>query len=653
MSLNDFKSFINAQEAKETLEKFTKITETLPIDIQYTKEVYFHLKNKYKGAHTQLWNILDQKLNNKDYINENANKLTKIKPLIIGCGPAGLRTAIECALLGSKVTLIDKREEFTRNNVLLLWDYSVCELKSFAAKVFYPKFCVGGLHHISIRKLQLILLKVALLFGVRILLNSSFSSFIHPSSPFIHINNNNNNDHNNNDDDNIDKNDQKGGENKKWYGVYKKEGKEEKEEFNCIVGADGLNSLVGRHFQYEKKCKKSNLAIGITFNFINRNSKEENLNEFGIAKYLRKEWFDSLYEKYKINLENCTYYRDETHYYVCTATKESLLSRSVFIEDKKNAKELLEGKNINKEELLRYARDVARHCGLPDHIPFFTVEKTASPDIQIFDFTKKHYATNQIKLSLPPSFSSFPSLSSFVLNQPINSPSLSFPSSSSSSPISSPYSSPLSSPRDHPFISDNDHLFIDNNDNNNNNNNDDDNNEISDDIEENKIEIRKEEIGKRMREEVVFSCLVGDALLEPFWPLGTGANRAFLSSLDAVYSLTLFSQFLSKYQLNNDNNNDNNENNDQMEEMIKEMTWIEDNHKEYYNQLYKSDSNNLKKTVVKSGSKYQEETSPYALCGREPFSRYKIDNRINFINALDAHRSLSFSLKFAIPPKVC
>eukprot|EP01127_Copromyxa_protea_P020791 TRINITY_DN698_c0_g1_i2.p1 TRINITY_DN698_c0_g1~~TRINITY_DN698_c0_g1_i2.p1 ORF type:complete len:143 (+),score=23.12 TRINITY_DN698_c0_g1_i2:500-928(+) len=31
--------------------------------------------------------------------------------------------------------------------------------------------------------------------------------------------------------------------------------------------------------------------------------------------------------------------------------------------------------------------------------------------------------------------------------------------------------------------------------------------------------------------------LVGDALLQPFWPLGTGLNRAILSSLDTAWML--------------------------------------------------------------------------------------------------------------------
>ena len=34
--------------------------------------------------------------------------------------------------------------------------------------------------------------------------------------------------------------------------------------------------------------------------------------------------------------------------------------------------------------------------------------------------------------------------------------------------------------------------------------------------------------------------VVGDALMEPFWPEGLGVNRGFLSALDAVWLLTNF-----------------------------------------------------------------------------------------------------------------
>ena len=77
------------------------------------------------------------------------SSLASIQCLIIGGGPCGLRTAIELALLGCKVGLIEKRETFSRNNVLHLWPFTIHDLRGLGAKKFYGKFCAGSIDHIS------------------------------------------------------------------------------------------------------------------------------------------------------------------------------------------------------------------------------------------------------------------------------------------------------------------------------------------------------------------------------------------------------------------------------------------------------------------------------------------------------------------------
>lgn len=100
----------------------------------------------------------------RQYFSNNA--LRHHNCLIIGSGPAGLRTAIELQLLGaSKVVVVEKRSRFSRNNVLHLWPFVIDDLKSLGAKKFYGKFCAGSIDHISIRQLQLILLKICLMIG--------------------------------------------------------------------------------------------------------------------------------------------------------------------------------------------------------------------------------------------------------------------------------------------------------------------------------------------------------------------------------------------------------------------------------------------------------------------------------------------------------
>lgn len=69
--------------------------------------------------------------------------------LVVGAGPCGLRVAIELALLGARVVLLEKRDSFSRNNVLHLWPFTIHDLRALGAKKFYGRFCTGTLDHIS------------------------------------------------------------------------------------------------------------------------------------------------------------------------------------------------------------------------------------------------------------------------------------------------------------------------------------------------------------------------------------------------------------------------------------------------------------------------------------------------------------------------
>lgn len=51
--------------------------------------------------------------------------------------------------MGAKVVVIEKRDSFSRNNVLHLWPFTIHDLRGLGAKKFYGKFCAGALDHIS------------------------------------------------------------------------------------------------------------------------------------------------------------------------------------------------------------------------------------------------------------------------------------------------------------------------------------------------------------------------------------------------------------------------------------------------------------------------------------------------------------------------
>jgi NADPH-dependent 2,4-dienoyl-CoA reductase/sulfur reductase-like enzyme len=57
---------------------------------------------KVPFKYREIWKILDKKAAQKPYQGQVADKM---KVLVAGAGPCGLRTAIEAQLLGAKVSL--------------------------------------------------------------------------------------------------------------------------------------------------------------------------------------------------------------------------------------------------------------------------------------------------------------------------------------------------------------------------------------------------------------------------------------------------------------------------------------------------------------------------------------------------------------------
>lgn len=78
-----------------------------------------------------------------------ALSLVCLQCLVVGAGPCGLRAAVELALLGARVVLVEKRTKFSRHNVLHLWPFTIHDLRALGAKKFYGRFCTGTLDHIS------------------------------------------------------------------------------------------------------------------------------------------------------------------------------------------------------------------------------------------------------------------------------------------------------------------------------------------------------------------------------------------------------------------------------------------------------------------------------------------------------------------------
>ena len=98
--------------------------------------------------------------------------------------------------------------------------------------------------------------------------------------------------------------------------------------YDIILAADGKqNSLPG----FRTKEFRAKLALAITANFVNHNTKQESAvpEISGVAYVYRQDFFNSMARELGIELENIVYYKDETHYFVMTAKKPSLLKKGV------------------------------------------------------------------------------------------------------------------------------------------------------------------------------------------------------------------------------------------------------------------------------------------------------------------------------------
>ncbi|KAJ1177462.1 hypothetical protein NDU88_002717 [Pleurodeles waltl] len=364
-----FENFVQASTCKGTLQAFNILTRQLELDPLDYRNFYTKLKTKVNTWKAKaLWNKLDKKTSHKEYKKGKAAINTKC--LIIGGGPCGLRTAIELASLGAKAVVVEKRDTFSRNNVLHLWPFTIHDLRSLGAKKFYGKFCAGSIDHISIRQLQLILFKVALLLGVEIHVNLEFVKVLEPPE---------------------DQENQKIG----WRAEFLPVDHPLSEyEFDVIIGADGRrNTLEG----FRRKEFRGKLAIAITANFINRNTTAEAKVEeiSGVAFIFNQKFFQDLKEETGIDLENIVYYKDSTHYFVMTAKKQSLLDKGVIIYDYIDTEMLLSAENVNQENLLSYAReaaDFATNYQLPTLD--YAINHYGQPDVAMFDFTSMYASEN-------------------------------------------------------------------------------------------------------------------------------------------------------------------------------------------------------------------------------------------------------------------
>ncbi|CAH8512277.1 unnamed protein product [Dicrocoelium dendriticum] len=445
------------------------------------RELSAHVKPYWKGA--ELFKKLDKRVHSPDYMHQTV--CSGVNALVIGCGPCGLRCAIELALLGARVVVVEKRDAFSRNNVLHLWPYLIEDLRGLGAKTFFGKFCVGSIDHVSIRTLQCILLKVALLFGVQIFPGVAYRGLVQPTSDVsdsfnlnvpnrLFVNQDTSSsaplmnghfrdvaDHpshvrrRHTPSTNGTVYHSELGHSRRTVGWRVRLEPEvvalQNYEIDVLIGADGKRSCIG----FPSKELRCRLAIAITANFVNyRTQAETEVEEIsGVASIFNQQFFARLASDTGIDLENIVYYKDETHYFVMTACKHSLLAKGVLKQDREDSERLLCSENIDHSALQAYARETANYV-TRNQLPRldFAINARGQPDVDVFDFTRIFAAEYSCRML-------------------------------------------------------------------------------------------------ERKQHLLMQCLVGDGLFEPFWPTGSGCALGFLSALDAAWAVSRLATGLHPLQV--------------------------------------------------------------------------------------------------------
>jgi len=287
--------------------------------------------------------------------------------LIVGAGPAGLRMAIEAAFLKfNNIVVAEKKTFFDRTEILEAWPFDLIDLRDLGVRDLYKEFGVHGHDLISTKRLQLCLLKLALILGVRVYTNSEYkyvNRFENKKSPY-------------------------------YTATFETKHDELKNyEFNVLVDASGYGTNIMKEFNFEKEVIPGLHDIAITANF----ETDTNIANLNKAKFTPFK-----HGVCSVQFSNIIYNTDETHYILTTPDKENLLETGVLNEDKDTLEELLEPENVNYDILATYLRRVADKCKIPATCLLSISNKSNKPCIGIYNISERHCSNKPSKFLVEP-----------------------------------------------------------------------------------------------------------------------------------------------------------------------------------------------------------------------------------------------------------
>lgn len=354
-----FEAFFSADEVDQVASSFGKMLELAELDYQSSgKEIFLRLREVFEGAVSfrlkKIFSILADAMKKKESVAKQEN--VDMKVFISGAGPCGLRTAVECALLGFKVTIVEKRAVFSRANILMLWSHTKDDLVSLGSKFFYKEMLTHG-HplHLGTREIQLCLLKSALLLGVEVNYETSLEGFLYDTKQQIwtaQVVQNNKpkakeesglktnkalefkpsklGDYqttykcNMVDNPTLDKN-----------FISKAVPGAKLIPFNACVIAEGEWSQSCRSLGFRKTIDRFKQALGVVINmeYDRKNKVESKLASFSMGSLTARGQLLKDLASQGIDCENVEYLKGRTHYIAATVTKDTLLSTATLKQD--------------------------------------------------------------------------------------------------------------------------------------------------------------------------------------------------------------------------------------------------------------------------------------------------------------------------------
>ncbi|KAJ3129902.1 hypothetical protein HK098_007656 [Nowakowskiella sp. JEL0407] len=444
-----FNSFINAEDAVDTLSSFNTIRTNLSVaDAKVTSLSFFdaiygeylpHLPFKHK----RLFELLRNRwIKTETYRKRLQEKNSNSRILISGAGPCGLRVAVEAAMVGMKVHIVERRSSFSRHNIIKTWSCTISDLLSLGLQVYYPQFKPHGHLHLGTREIQLCLLKTALLLGVTIEYETCLCAVVKPVVGVTDCWNGLTSNiaaanefwsgsqslmtENSEASDNAEEPQElalKPGEGNverlqkttasglalgmldyfeaaesQSGGIVDmqrvKEGVHNLIPFDALLVAEGERSKLIRNLGFDRKVTRFGPAIGIVVNIL-VDPKAKAIPEFVVSRG-DSEWRKSALgglDQRGIVLENMEYMRGSTHFIAATVMKQSLVDQGVFKMTKPTVRECLHPENVDIEKLHGLARTLATAVNIPENAPF-----AAKNGVQIFNFSTKGLCVQYYKV---------------------------------------------------------------------------------------------------------------------------------------------------------------------------------------------------------------------------------------------------------------